>query len=156
MKIKDCKGKLIVVDMYSCKEMAINDIEIVKNSLSEACVKFGMELVQVVCNEDVENKEYSVVAICKRGHVTLHVYKELGFVTADVFSCNEGSKPADLSREMRVFFGTDKAKITLIDRGDFGSEVDMKPRRNSKIKLGRHTKNIGNKLKKMILKPRSM
>lgn len=156
MKVKDCKGKLIVVDMYSCKETAINDIEAVKASLCEACTKFGMDLAQIVCNEDVEGKEYSVVAICKRGHVTLHVYKVLGFVTADVFSCNEGAQPADLSRQLRAFFGTDKAKITLLDRGDFGTEVDMKPRRNSKIRLGRRTKNLGNKLKKMILKPRSM
>lgn len=156
MKVKNFMGKLIVIDMYSCKENAINDIEFVKNSLSEACVKFGMDLEQLVCNEDAEGKEYSVVAICKRGHVTLHVYKELGFVTADVFSCNEGAQPADLSRQLRIFLGTDKAKITLLDRGDFGSVVDMKPRRNSKIKLGRHTKNLGNKLKNMILKPRSM
>ena len=156
MKIKDCKGKLIVVDMYSCKEAAISDAAVVKQELEKACADFSMELVQLVVSENDEQKECSLVALCKSGHVTLHIYKELGFVTADVFSCNENAKPAELSRYLRIFFGTDKAKITLLDRGDFGSETDMKPRRNSKIKIGRHTRSIGNKLKKMILKPRSI
>ena len=156
MKTKNCKGKLIVVDMYSCNEAVINDLEGIKANLDKACADFSMELLQLVVNEDVEQKEYSIVLLCKRGYVTLHIYKELGFVTADVFSCNENAKPAELSRYLRGFFGTDKAKITLIDRGDFGSETDMKPRRNSKIKLGRHTRSLGNKLKKMILKPRSI
>lgn len=156
MKVKDYKGKLIVVDMYNCKETSLNDVCVVEKELADACSKFGMELLQIASNDDESSKEYTVVAICKRGHVTLHIYKELGFITADVFSCHEGAKPADLSRYLRSYFGTDKAKITLLDRGDFGSEVDMKPRRHSKIKLARHTKNFGNKLKKMILKPRSM
>lgn len=156
MKVKGSNGKLIVVDMYSCKENVINDIEAVKAELEKACADFAMPLVQIVVNDDAENEEYSVVAVCKCGHVTLHVYKELGFVTADVFSCFEAAKPAELSRHLRGFFGTDKAKITLLNRGDFGSETDMKPRRNSKIKFSRHTKNFGNKLKKIILKPRSI
>ena len=156
MKIKDCKGKLIVVDMYGCKADVINDIEGVKTVLSEACVNFGMDMSEVVCNEYPENKEYSVIVACKRGHVTVHVYKEIGFVAVDVFSCHDGAHPEQMSRFLRTYFGTDKAKITLLDRGDFGTEVDMKPRRNSNIKFGRRTRSLGNKLKKIILKPRSI
>lgn len=156
MKIKDCKGKLIVVDMYSCKEEVINDIEAVKQGLVQACVDYGMEPGNVACEEYAENDEYSIVAICRRGHVSIHVYKKLGFVAADVFSCHDGAKPSELSRYLRSYFGTDKAKITLLDRGDFGTEVDMKPRHNSKIKFGRRTRSLGNKLKKIILKPRSI
>ena len=156
MKVKDCKGKLIVVDMYGCKANVINDIEGVKNALSEGCAQFGMDMSEVVCNEYPDNNEYSVVVVCKRGHVTVHVYKDLGFVAADVFSCHEGAHPEQLSRQLRAYFDTDKAKITLLDRGDFGTEVDMKPRKNSNIKLGRRTRNLGNRLKKMILKPRSI
>lgn len=156
MKVKNCKGKLIVVDMYSCKEAVISNMEAVKAELEQACSKFNMALSQVVCNEDEEQKEYSVVAVCKRGHVTLHIYKDLGFVTADVFSCYEAAQPAELSRALRVFFGTDKAKITLLDRGDFGNETDMKPRRNSKIKFSKRTKVLGNEIKKILLQPRSL
>lgn len=156
MKIKDCKGKLIVVDMYSCNEAVINNIEQVKTDLASACETYGMGLSNVYCEEYEENNEYSVVAICRRGHVALHIYKNLGFVAADVFSCNDGAKPSELSRSLRAYFGTDKSKITLLDRGDFGTVADMKPRKNSHIKFARRTKNLGNKLKKMILKPRSI
>ena len=154
MKEIDCKGKLIVVDMYSCEDAVIDDKETVQKILSQACIEYGMDLTQIVCCEDEQNAEYSVMAVCHRGHVNLHVYRELGFVAADVFSCQAGSRPSELSRYLRQYFETDKAKITLIDRGDFGSELDMKPRRKSNIKLVRRTKSIGNKLKKIMLKPR--
>lgn len=156
MKIEDCKGKLIAVDMYGCKENIINDVEGIKVTLTKACEEYGMEMSEIVYNEYAESNEYSLVVVCRRGHVALHVYKNIGFIAADVFSCHDGAHPSAMSRYLRTFFGTDKAKITLLDRGDFGTEVDMKPRKNSKIKLGRRTRSLGNKLKKMILKPRSI
>ena len=142
--------------MYSCTENVINNVEQVKADLATACETYGMGLSSIYCEEYEENNEYSVVAICRRGHVSLHVYKNLGFVAADVFSCHDGAKPSELSRNLRAYFGTDKSKITLLDRGDFGTVADMKPRKNSQIKFVRRTKNLGNKLKKMMLKPRSI
>ena len=48
----------------------------------------------------------------------------------------------------------------MLDRGDFGSKNDMKPTHRSKIKLIRRTKNVTSnmsaKLKKLMLKPRSI
>ncbi len=156
MKINDCRGKLIVVDMYSCNEAVINNVELVKEELTKACEQYNMALAQIIVCEDAEVNEYSLAAVCKNGHVTLHVYKSLGFVAADVLSCHEGAQPSELGRFLRIFLGADKSKITLLERGDFGTEVDMKPRRNSKVKFTRHTRSLGNKLKKMILKPRSI
>lgn len=156
MKIKDCKGKLIAIDMYSCNENVINDIELVKSELTKACEQYSMALFQIIICENDDSNEYSLAAVCKNGHVTLHVYKKLGFVAADILSSYEAAQPSELSRFLRVFLGADKSKITLLERGDFGSEVDMKPRRNSKVKFMRHTRSLGNKLKKMILKPRSI
>ena len=44
MKVKDCKGKLIVVDMYSCNEAVINNVELVKEELNVKSVVFESNL----------------------------------------------------------------------------------------------------------------
>ncbi|MBR5582086.1 MAG: S-adenosylmethionine decarboxylase, partial [Phascolarctobacterium sp.] len=87
--------------------------------------------------------------------VTLHIYPELGFVTADIFSCLEGATPDKVSKYMRAYFDADKSKITLLDRGDFGTLSDMKPHRRSNVKFIRRTQNLGGKLKRFFSKPRS-
>lgn len=80
--------------------------------------------------------------------MTLHLYPDLGFVTIDVFTCFKDADPDGLARFLRNYFDPDKSKITYLDRGDFGSESDMKPRRKSNIKTIRRARTIGNKLSK--------
>ena len=146
MQPKKFTGKLIAIDMYNCGVNEVNDTEKAKTLLQ-------------VCQEEGQS-EYSISVLCKQGHVTLHVYPKLGFIAADIFSCYDDADPAGMARYLRSAFDCDKAKITLLDRGDFGSKYDMKPNHRSNIKFIRRTqnvtKNVGAQLKKMMLKPRGI
>lgn len=160
MKQKAFLGKLIAIDMYNCGTEEIATPNVAEELLRKGCEEFAMRCQQIVCYQEEGAKEYSLFAICQQGHVTLHVYPEMGFMTADLFSCCANADPAALARYLRQAFDADKSKITLLDRGDFGSKNDMKPTHRSKIKLIRRTKNVtssmGSKLKKMMMKPRSI
>lgn len=156
MNQKKFTGKLIAVDMYNCSDAVLADAEAAEKALIAACEDFNMPVCQTVRYNEEDVTEYSLSAICRQGHVTLHVYPEVGFVTADVFSCYDNADPAGMARYLRTYFDADKSKITLLDRGDFGSESDMKPHRRSNIKFIRRTQNIGGKLKKIMMKPRSL
>ena len=124
--------------------------------LASAAADFAMQPRETYVNCEDGINEYSVFAHCKQGHVTLHLYPDLGFVTIDVFTCFKDADPDGLARFLRHYFDPDKSKITYLERGDFGSESDMKPRRKSNIKTVRRARTIGNKLSKLIMKPRSM
>lgn len=156
MKIKKFTGKLIAIDMYNCGVNEIGNPQKAEELLLQGCKEFNMQSQQIVCFQEEGQQEYSISAICKQGHVTLHVYPELGFIAADVFSCYDEADPAGMGRFLRTEFNADKTKITLLDRGDFGSENDMKPNRRSNTKWIRRTQNIGGQLKKMMLKPRGI
>ena len=160
MKQKAFLGKLIAIDMYNCGTEETATPTVAEELLRKGCEEFALRYQQIVCYQEEGAKEYSLFAICQQGHVTLHVYPEMGFMTADLFSCCANADPAALARYLRQAFDADKSKITLLDRGDFGSKNDMKPTHRSKIKLIRRTKNVtssmGSKLKKMMMKPRSI
>ena len=149
-------GKLIAVDMYNCSDAIIQNLNDAKDQLQHACNAFGLQPCDIIVRKEEEQSEYSLFAICKQGHVTLHIYPELGFVTLDGFSCLEGAEPEKVSKYMRAYFDADKSKITILDRGDFGTLSDMKPHRRSKIKLIRRTQNLGGKIKKLFSRPRSI
>lgn len=156
MKTKKFTGKLIAVDMYNCSDEILNDVSAAEKILEQACKDFFMNPCQVICSCEENKSEYSLFAICRQGHVTLHIYPEVGFATADVFSCFADADPAGLAQFIRNYLDADKSKITLLDRGDFGSESDMKPHRRSNVKFIRRTQNLGGKLKKIMMKPRSI
>lgn len=156
MKAKKYTGKLIAVDMYNCDIEEISDRKGAEEILARGLEEFGMCSQELVCCTEEGQSEYSLSAICKQGHVTLHVYPDIGFITADVFSCRQEADPAAMARYLRISFDADKSKITLLDRGDFGNESDMKPTRQSNIKFTRRTKYVGDKIKKIMLKPRSI
>ncbi len=156
MNKKKYTGKLIAIDMYNCYAVTIADIAATEKALVDGCAKYGMQLCEVVHHKEEDQEEYCLFAICKQGHVTLHIYPEIGFVATDIFSCYPEADPAGMSRCVRDYFDADKAKITLLDRGDFGSENDMKPHHRNNTRLIRRTQNLGGKLKKIMLKPRSI
>lgn len=156
MTTKKFTGKLIAVDMYNCSDATIKNEEAAKEQLQHACSAFSLQPCDIFVHKEEAQSEYSLFAICKQGHVTLHVYPEMGFATADVFSCAEGSDPAAVAKYLRTYFDADKSKITLLDRGDFGTLSDMKPHRRSKVRFIRRTQNLGGKLKKIMMKPRSL
>ncbi|MDY4919917.1 MAG: S-adenosylmethionine decarboxylase [Phascolarctobacterium sp.] len=160
MKQKKFVGKLIAIDMYNCGTEEISDTAVAEEILRKGCEEFNMNCRDIICCKEDEEQEYSLFAVCKHGHVTLHVYPEIGFMCADIF-CNATNQEAEnFARYLRIAYDADKSKITMLDRGDFGSKNDMKPTHRSKIKLIRRTKNVTSnmsaKLKKLMLKPRSI
>lgn len=160
MQPKNFTGKLIAIDMYNCGVNESSDPEKAQELLLAGCSEYKMEKQQLVCCQEEGQKEFSISAICKQGHVTLHCYPELGFIAADIFSCHSAADPAGMARYLRAAFDCDKAKITLLDRGDFGSKNDMKPNHRANIKFIRRTQNVtqnvGEQLKKIMLKPRGI
>jgi S-adenosylmethionine decarboxylase len=160
VKQKKFVGKLITVDMYNCGTEEIILPSTAEELLRKGCEEFAFNCQQVICAQEEDLEEYSLFAICHHGHVALHVYSKLGFMTADVFSCNSKADSENMARYLRVAFKADKSKITQVDRGEFGSQNDMKPTHRSKIKLIRRTKNftqnMSDKFVEIMSKPRSM
>ncbi|HIU63425.1 MAG TPA: S-adenosylmethionine decarboxylase [Candidatus Avacidaminococcus intestinavium] len=147
------KGAQIAIDMYSCKYDFLSNNQLVEATLKKAITdyKFGAYAIYHYTDED---NEYSFCIPCQRGHINLHVYPELGFVAVDIFTCKEDADSDRLAGFLKKQFSPDKAKITFLQRGDFGSQNDMKPRRKSQVKPMHRAKNAGKKLLKIVMGPK--
>lgn len=149
-------GKLMAIDMYNCGVSKISDSKIATELLEQGCIKCNMNAKEVICTREDDAIDYSLFAVCALGHVALHIYPELGYIAADILSCNENADMPAMSKYLREAFLCDKIKTTIVNRGDFGNSQDMKPNKRSATTLLRRTKNFGGKIKKVMLRPRSM
>lgn len=149
-------GTQIAIDMYNCSDLLLSDASGVQATIQKRSRRFRHAAAGNLYQLRRRHQRIFCFSHCKQGHVTLHLYPDLGFVTIDVFTCFKDADPDGLARFLRNYFDPDKSKITYLDRGDFGSESDMKPRRKSNIKTIRRARTIGNKLSKLMMKPRSM
>ena len=148
------KGTQIVIDMYSCKYEIVSDCKKVEAILQKAVEDYKIGAYSICYNLD-DNGEYSFSIPCKRGHINLHVYPELDFAAIDIFTCNDEADPDRLANFLKKQFSPDKSKITFLQRGDFGSQNDMKPRRKSQVKTIHRARNAGNRLLRIVMKPKS-
>ena len=105
-------GTQIAIDMYNCSDILLDDVIGIEHMLSSAAARFGMEPSGVYVNDEDGIDEYSVFAHCKQGHITMHVYPDMGFATIDIFTCFKEADPDGLARFMRKYFNPDKSKIT--------------------------------------------
>ena len=95
------------------------------------------------CSEAIDEAHYSIIGAFSEGHIALHVYKELRYVAADIFTCIDSEEPEELAKVIRQFFRPDKIKSTFLKRGDFGLEREVKPKVKVRVAPLRRVKNVG-------------
>ena len=139
-------ARQLTLDLYNCNTKRLENVEEVKeilNTATNAEVQFTSDALEV--------NHYAIIGASVKGHIALHIYKDLRYVAADIFSCEENSEPEEIAKVLRKFFQPDKMKSTFLKRGDFGQEKDIKPKIKTKVAPLRRVKNAGAKVVKKLV-----
>ena len=139
-------ARQLTLDLYNCNSKRLENLEEAKEILLGA-TNSNPQFV----SDAVEENHYAIIGANAKGHIALHIYKDLRYVAADIFSCEENSEPEEISKVLRKFFQPDKMKSTFLKRGDFGQEKDIKPKIKTKVAPLRRVKNAGAKVVKKLV-----
>ena len=139
-------ARQLTLDLYNCTSKRLENFSEVKEILSEL-TKDEPKFI----SETVAEDHQAIIGASPKGHIALHIYKNLRYVAADIFSCEENSEPEEISKALRKFFQPDKMKSTFLKRGDFGQEKEVKPKIKTKVAPFRRVKNAGAKVVKKIV-----
>lgn len=88
-------GMHLMLDMYDCAPLTLNDTKLVYTLLDELPEKIGMrKLIKpyVVFSEGNDKRDpggWSGFVIIQESHIALHTFIKRRFVTIDVYSCKE-------------------------------------------------------------------
>ena len=121
-------GTHLLIDLYTCLEDVVNSPLIIQESVTNALEAAQQPIDEISCH--VLDNEVVLFAVSPHCHVAVDIY------TFDL--------PLQATLIMRVLkqsFGAERVKATSINRGDFGSIRDMKPRKKSSLSaMGRVTR----------------
>ena len=140
------------MDMYRCDEEIICDRTKIENILKDTMTHFAMKKDALYLNDKEDEEDFTFILLYDGGHIFLHVFPDYGYAAADVFSQKEESSPEEVAIYIRKKFSPDQSKLTVLQRGDFGSIADMKQRSKKMVKPIRRAKNAGATLTKLMLK----
>ncbi|MBR2774863.1 MAG: S-adenosylmethionine decarboxylase [Selenomonadaceae bacterium] len=140
-------ARQLTLDLYNCDTNRLSNVDEIKATLVNV---IGEE--PRLTSDFIDAEHFSIIGAFDAGHIALHVYKELRYVAADVFTCDDTDDTEELAKVLRNFFRPDKIKSTSLKRGDFGLERDMKPKIKIRVAPLRKVKNAGAKVVKKLVR----
>ena len=142
-------GRHTTADFYGCRREVLNDMEQLQNLVSMAVNAANLKMLSFQSYQFAP-EGITVLALLTDGHLGIHTYPEVGFAAVDIFSCDSHSLPEKALAAIKGTLVPEKTKNTLIKRGDFGSERDMKPRTKTNSGPIRRVKDTGSKVMKFL------
>ena len=139
-------ARQLTLDLYNCDANRLGDVDEIKNLLRSVLGDKSLTA------DFLDENHFSIVGASAAGHIALHVYKDLRYVAADIFICNDTDETEELSKVIRKFFRPDKIKSTFLKRGDFGQEREIKPKIKIRVAPLRKVKNAGAKVVKKLVR----
>lgn len=140
-------ARQLTLDLYNCDTSRLSNVAEIKDTLKGV---IGSE--PHLSSEAIDDEHFSIIGAFPKGHIALHVYKELRYVAADIFTCTESEEPEELSKAISKFFKPDKTKSTFLKRGDFGLEREIKPKIKIRVAALRRVKNAGARVVKKLVR----
>ena len=142
-------GRHTTADFYGCRREVLNDMDLLQNMVSAAIHAADLKMLSVQSYQ-FSPEGITVMALLTDGHMAIHTYPEVGFAAIDIFTCDSHSIPEKALAAIKGALLPEKTKNTLIKRGDFGSERDMKPRTKTNSGPIRKVRDTGNKVIKFL------
>ena len=135
----DALGQELLIDLYDCLEEVVTSPDRVRRIIATALEAAEREVDDITSYES-EN-ETAVLAVGDGYHLAVHVYPGFGYVSADIYAFKSRIKTTLIMKELKRAFGARRVKATSVKRGDFGSQLDMKPRAKTTLTvMGRMTR----------------
>lgn len=114
-------GRHILVEMYGCDQLILNDRDSVRNSMLKATLESGATIL----GDSFHNFEphgVSGVVVIAESHLSIHTWPEYGFAALDLFTCGDEVDPWKAFGHLRAAFKAEHSSQIEIKRGQFPLE----------------------------------
>ncbi|MBQ3853533.1 MAG: S-adenosylmethionine decarboxylase [Anaerovibrio sp.] len=135
--------------MYKCKTTCFDDMHALQNTIKTMLQESDLEILSS-SSQMMTDEHIAIVLLFNEGHITVHAFPDLQYVSADAFLCEEDAAPEQVFSSIKKLFKPEKTKTTILKRGDFGTNTDMKPKTKTKVAPLRRIHNTGSKVINML------
>lgn len=116
-------GVHLMFDGYNAPESLLADVEALTQLLHDLPNIMKMEKISepLVLELDKQNEKdpggCSGFVMIAESHISFHTFPKRGFVTADVYTCQNDLNVEQMTTALKEVFGTEHEDVTMIPRG---------------------------------------
>jgi len=116
-------GRHLMVELYGCDVMVLNDKERIERIMTEAAVRSGATVVQSVFHLFNPHGVSGVVVIAE-SHLAIHTWPEHGYAAVDIFTCGTDVDPWKAHEYIKKELGASHFSTVEMTRGELEEEED--------------------------------
>ena len=124
-------GEHITLDGYNGNFDLLNSKDVVYAALKELPTEMGMKIlggpvVYFAEGNDVKDPGgWSGFVVIQESHISIHTFPARGFISADVYTCQNGLDQEKIIQFFRDRFGIKDEEVNFIKRGTRYPEVNI-------------------------------
>lgn len=139
-------GKHLIVDCYGCYEEVLSNPSTITEALASAMLEGEQPIDHINC---LELHDEIIISYFADGcHVCIHTYPSDGYAAIDIYTFRSPLKDSLVMKVLKTAFGAERVKSTSVNRGDFDSIADMKPRHKTTLTAKGRVKKTGKSIQK--------
>ena len=109
-------GRHLLIELHDCSWSALDDLELVRDTLVEAADRLNSTIVGVGTHKFDPHGVTAFVMIAE-SHLSIHTWPEHGYAALDIFTCSETMRPADAVGFISARLGARRVETTEVARG---------------------------------------
>ena len=109
-------GRHLLLELKNCNQEVLNDLDFVRNCLSETAEQIGATVVNQSFHQ-FSPYGISGVVIVAESHLCIHTWPEYSYASVDVFTCGESIDPKHAINLLTKKFGSKESSFLELKRG---------------------------------------
>ncbi|KAF0101377.1 MAG: S-adenosylmethionine decarboxylase [bacterium] len=126
-------GEHVTYDGYGGAYAALDDCVTVTQALTDLVAELGMtvlggpEVYRAMANDKKDPGGWTGMVVLQESHISIHTFPARGFLSADVYTCQNGLDVAVIQRFLRIRFGIADEEVHFLKRGTRYPSHDIHP-----------------------------
>lgn len=137
-------GRHLLVDCYRCKEGVIDSADLLIPLACDIAARLGTELYDTFYHEG--DREITVAGFGENAHICIHSYPIENYTAVDMYLFDTKIQPTLAMGVLRDYLQPDKVRATSVKRGNIDTDLDLKPKIQSKSTAIRKMKRTGHQI----------
>lgn len=124
-------GEHVTLDGYNGDYDLLNSKDVVKIALVDLVNELGMHILggpEVYFAQGNDKKDpggWSGFVVIEESHISMHTFPARGFISADVYTCQNGLDVEKIKSFFQTTFGIKNEEVNFIKRGTRYPEVNL-------------------------------
>lgn len=119
-------GKHCILELYGCSPEMLNDPDGLLAAMKHAATSAGATWLDSVCHH-FNPQGVTALGLLAESHISIHTWPELGYASADVFTCGDHTDPKLACEILAKAVGAASIELRSFERAARFTGADLTP-----------------------------